>query len=165
MIWYKKSIVNYLKENWTSLLFVLIFPFILLLWNYLTGKNFVWHNISPLDTPDWQRYLYSALTFVSLGLLLYKIRFYQLLYFIFVTILGDFRSYKEIKGIIWVGLMLLMYFKIVPWFVSVLNVVISFFYNIFGFVLYSIPPLGITFFIVVPFVLFKKYAFNELSKK
>jgi hypothetical protein len=57
-----------------------------------------------------------------------------------------------------------MYLKIVPWFVSILNVVISFFYNVFGLVLYSIPSLGITFFIVVPFVLFKKYAFNELHK-
>lgn len=164
MTWYRKSILNYIKENWIFFLFAIILPFIFLFWNYLTGKNFVWHNISPLDTPDWQRYLYSALTFVSLGLLLYKIRFYQLLYFIFVTVLGDWRSYKEIKGIIWVGLMFLMYFKIVPWFVSVLNIIVSFFYNIFGFVLYSAPSLVITLAILSPFILIKKFSFNELPK-
>lgn len=165
MTWYRKSILNYIKENWIFFLFAIILPFIFLFWNFLTGKNFVWHDISPLTTPDWQRCLYSALTFPTLGFLVYKTGLYKLLYFIFVTVLGDWRSYKEIKGVIWIGLMLLMYFKIVPWFVSVLNVIVSFFYNIFGFVLYSVPSLIISLLILSPFILIKKFSFNELPKK
>ena len=153
MSWYRKEITKFVVDNYKSFLFVVIFPFILLLWNRFTGKTFVWKEISPLSTPEWQRYLYSAFTYVSLGWILYQLRFYQLLYFIFVKVLGNYRSFKEVKGVIWVGLMLLMYYKIVPWFVTVLNHIISFGYNFVGFLLFLSPVYGITFVIFTAIVL------------
>ncbi|QQS58912.1 hypothetical protein IPN35_04955 [Candidatus Peregrinibacteria bacterium] len=156
MSWQRVTLLAFFKENLSKALFVLLFSGISLLWYFFSGEPFEWKEIEVVDALEWQRLLYSALTFVSLGAFLYWIKFYKLLHFLFVEILGDFRAYKEIKGIIWGGLLLLMYFKIVPWCVGIINEGISFLYNITAFVLYLFPPLGISLILFGGFFLIRK---------
>lgn len=105
------------------------------------GKTFAWTDISPIDPPSiFVRIFYSALTFVTLGAFLYKIKFYQGLY----RVLGDWRSFKEAKAIIWVLLMGTMFFVIVPLVVDILNGILSIGYNLIALVLYAFPPVGVS---------------------
>ena len=107
MTWYKKTLKKYGKEILTGAVFSIVCTLAFLLWIYGMGKTFTWTDISPIDPPSiFVRIFYSALTFVTLGALLYKIKFYQGLY----RILGDWRSFKEAKAIIWVLLMGTMFF-------------------------------------------------------
>jgi hypothetical protein len=112
----------------------------------MKGNLFIWHNIVPIDRPDiFFRIIYSALTFVTLGALLYYIGFYQFLSLIF----GRNRSgYKSMKKLIWLGLMWVMYVAIVPAGVNILNSVISFGYNILVLLVYVSPIAFLILFII-----------------
>lgn len=74
--------------------------------------------------------------------------------------MDDWRLYKDTKKFIWGALILFMYFWVVPKVVGLLNAVISFFYNLFGLILYLLPPLGISLIayavIHIAFVLLRK---------
>jgi len=60
----------------------------------------------------------------------------------------------DIKGFIWGGLILVSYFWVIPRIVDFLNAIISFFYNILGLILYSIPVLGVTLVLGIPAVVY-----------
>ncbi len=159
MKWYKKIFIKYQKEAVSSAIFFIIFSLMLLFWYFFLGKSFLWRNIEPISAPNFfERAFYSALVFISVGALLYFIRFYQFLHFLIINLTGNWRWYKGIKSILWGCLILVMYFWIIPRIVDLLNYVISFFYNIFGLILYAIPPLGISLVIFIPLLVFiKKY--------
>ncbi len=117
------------------------------------GKSFTWTDISPIDPPSiFVRIFYSALTFVTLGAFLYKIKFYKGLY----RILGDWQSFKEAKAIIWVLLMGAMFFVIVPLVVDILNGILSIGYNLFALTLYAFPPVGVSVILFTLYFYFKK---------
>lgn len=159
MSWQKNILNKYRKEILFSAVFTLLFSFFILLWHFGLDKSFRWTKIEPISAPSLlERYFYSAFVYVTIGAFLYLIKFYQLLHKITVGFLGDWRLYKDIKGIIWGGLILVSYFWIVPKVVGILNVIISFLYNILGLILYSFPALTITLIICIPsFVFIKKY--------
>lgn len=156
MSWYKHAIIKTLKKEVRSLKLILtiVFPLTFIFWYKLSGKPFEWQWINPIAVPPYIRLFYSALVFITLGFFLYLIKFYQVLYIIFVKVLGDFRSYKEAKGLIWFGLIALMYFKIVPWFVVVLNTIISIGYNLLKLIVYISPIIGISLVLGIIFLLF-----------
>ena len=117
------------------------------------GKTFTWTDISPIDSPSiFVRIFYSALTFVTLGRLLYLAGFYKALY----RILGDWRSFKEAKAIIWVLLMAAMFFVIVPLVVDILNGILSIGYNLLALTLYAFPPVGVSMILFAFYFYFKK---------
>jgi hypothetical protein len=141
MPWYKKTLKKYGKEILTGAAFSIVCALAFLLWIYCMGKTFTWTDISPIDPPSiFVRIFYSALTFVTLGAFLYKIKFYRGLY----RLLGDWRSFKEAKAIIWVLLMGTMFFVIVPLVVDILNGILSIGYNLIALVLYAFPPVGVS---------------------
>ena len=114
MTWYKHILTKYRKEIISSAVVSVLFSITLLLWYFGLGKSFVWKNIEPISAPDlFERYFYSAFVFVTLGAFLYFIRFYQFLHGVIVGIFGDWRLYKDIKGFIWGGLILVSYFWII----------------------------------------------------
>ena len=157
MTWYKHTLTKYKKEIIFSAILSVLFSITLLLWHFGLGKSYVWTKIEPISAPGlFERYFYSAFVFVTLGAFLYFIRFYQFLHGIIVGIFGDWRLYKDIKGFIWGGLILISYFWIIPRIVDFLNSVISFFYNIFGLILYSLPSLGIALILSVPALLYTR---------
>jgi len=159
MTWYKHTLTKYKKEIIFSAILSVLFSITLLLWHFGLGKSYVWTKIEPISAPGlFERYFYSAFVFVTLGAFLYFIRFYQFLHGIIVGVFDDWRLYKDVKGFIWVGLILTSYFWVIPRIVDFLNSVISFFYNVFGLLLYSLPSLGIAMVISIPsFVFYKKY--------
>jgi len=155
MTWYKHTLTKYRKEILSSTITSVLFSIALLFWHYGLGKSFVWTKIEPISAPGlFERYFYSAFVFVTLGAFLYFIRFYQFLYGLIVGIFGDWRLYKDIKGFIWGGLMLISYFWLVPRIVDFLNSIISFFYNIFGLILYTLPSLGIALTLSLPILVY-----------
>lgn len=143
--WYKRILTEKKKEIIASTTFALVFALSVALWHYFTGKVFEWQSISPVEEPDLlPRLFYSALVFVTLGAGLYAMGFYKFLYSLYRGSRGGYRAYKEMKGAIWVVLILSMYFVIIPVVVDILNAVISFSYNISVLVLYLFPPFGIS---------------------
>lgn len=153
MTWYQKTLKKYGKEILTGAVFSIVCALAFLLWICGMGKTFTWTDISPIDPPSiFVRIFYSALTFVTLGAFLYKIKFYQGLY----RILGDWRSFKEAKAIIWVLLMGTMFFVIVPLVVDILNGILSIGYNLIALILYAFPPVGFSVILFAFYFYFKK---------
>ena len=159
MSWYKHTLKKYGKEILSGAIFTVVCTLACLLWIFVMGKTFTWTDISPIEQPSiFIRIFYSALTFITLGAFLYKVGFYKALY----QILGDWRSFKEAKSIIWVLLMGTMFFVIVPLVVDLLNSIISIGYNVFALILYAFPPVGISLIIFALYFYFKKQLQSKL---
>ncbi len=159
MSWYKHTLKKYGKEILSGAIFTVVCTLAFLLWIFVMGKTFTWTDISPIEQPSiFIRIFYSALTFITLGAFLYKVGFYKALY----QILGDWRSFKEAKSIIWVLLMGTMFFVIVPLVVDLLNSIISIGYNVFALILYAFPPVGISLIIFALYFYFKKQLQSKL---
>jgi len=144
MTWYKKVLKKYIKEIFSSATTYIFTVLFLTIWYFYSGEIFQWIWIEPLDVPPLQRALYSALTFITLGRIIYLTRFYKVLW----EILGDWQSYKEIKSVIWIILIFVMFNWIIPAFVAVVNWFISIGYNIFKLFLYIVPSFAISTLVV-----------------
>ena len=159
MSWYKHTLKKYGKEILSGAIFTVVCTLAFLLWIFVMGKTFTWTDISPIEQPSiFIRIFYSARTFIPLGAFRYKVGFYRALY----QILGDWRSFKEAKSIIWVLLMGTMFFVIVPLVVDLLNSIISIGYNVFALILYAFPPVGISLIIFALYFYFKKQLQSKL---
>lgn len=139
--WYYRRVQEYVRKDVCTIFAVISVQLAMAVWQLMQGSVFEWRNIQPIGQPDiFIRLLYSALTFGSLGAILYALRFYQFLSWIFGR---DRKGYRDAKGKIWVGLILAMYFVVVPVVVDVMNAVVSFFYNVTLLALYVSPILFI----------------------
>jgi hypothetical protein len=162
--WYKKVIIKNAKEIVSSAITYIILSFVLLLWYFVLGIKFQWQNINPLSEPSFFiRSFYSAFTFCTLGRVLYKVRFYKLLYDIIVRTLGSPELFNAIKAALWIFLMYLSYAYIVPWIFNVLNFSLSLLFNIANLALYAFPPVGIALILSFVYMLpYKKLKLNKL---
>lgn len=139
--WFERVLSEYSRSTAVAVSATLAVLLMLSLVQFVKGSSFAWNDIAPIDQPDLlSRAFYSALTFVSIGAILYQLQFYRFLSWIFGS---DRSSYKEAKRIIWIGLILMMYWYIVPVIVDFLNTAVSFAYNISLLVLYLSPVLFI----------------------
>ncbi len=144
MSWYKKALLStYHKELIVGgLVFVVLF--VLSIVQLISGELFAWRQIEPFSTPDlWNRIFWSALTFVSLGAILYHIYFYKFLSDLFGSNRG---GYRQAKAIVWFGLMCVNY-QIFPTVVDIANSIVSFAFNASVYIMYVSPMLmtGIIF--------------------
>jgi hypothetical protein len=141
MTWYKKELNKQIKEIFSSAIFYILLALSLSVWYFIIGQTFTWIPKDVFSAPSiFERTAYSALTFVTLGFVLYKIRFYQFLYYI----LGDWRTFKQAKALIWLLLMYFMYAWVVPKFFELLNFIVSIGINLFRFILFIAPPFAIS---------------------
>ena len=146
MSWHKNTLTKYGKEIKQSAIVSFVLSLAFLLYTYSIGNTFAWQEISPIEQPGLvPRLFYSALVFAGPGWFLYhKLKFWKFLYEPYRGGgRGAYREYQKLKNAFWGLLILLMYFVIVPFVVNILNTIISFFYNIFNFILYLSPALGI----------------------
>jgi len=159
--WYQKEIKKFFKETFNTTVFALLFLFSVSVWHFFLGQGYQWQTITPVPEPSmFNRLLYSALTFVTLGALLYKLKFYQVLYYIS----GDRRSFQEAKKIVWVVLVGLMFFIIIPTTVNMVNHILSFGYNILNFIFYLFPPFGGAVILAIGLFYFRRSAlYQKLS--
>ncbi len=143
--WYKKVLKENQKEIYYSAALSFVVSLGYLIWSHFQGSVFIWQSISPIEQPSiFARYFYSAFTFVTIGAFLYYVvKLWKGLHFIFVKVLGSWEIYNLVKYFVWLGLMAITYFYIVPIVVEIMNVVLSFFYNIFNLVLYISPGIGV----------------------
>lgn len=146
MSWHKDTLIKYGKEIKQSAIASFVLSLAYLLYSYHLGATFVWQEISPVEQPGLlPRLFYSALVFAGPGWFLYhKLKLWKFLYEPYRGGgRGAYREYKKLKSAVWGLLILLMYFVIVPFVVNILNTLISFFFNIFNFILYLSPALGV----------------------
>lgn len=143
MVWYKKVINDNKKEMVRSAIISLVITFALSLWYFVTGKGFERVNIEPISTPTLSIRLLSALAFVSIGRILYKLKVYYVLYMVLVVALRNKSFYNNFKKVIWYSIMFIIGFYIAPWIIGVLNIVVSFLYNMSMLILYLVPVMGI----------------------
>lgn len=140
---HKNTLLKYKKEITQSAVasFVLALVFVVYLWHL--GNTFAWQPISPIEQPNiFARIFYSALAFILPGAFLYEVGYYKILHDVIVKGFGLWGLYNLIKAVTWIALMTLMYF-VFGLTVDTLNALASFFYNIFNFILYLSPTLGI----------------------
>ncbi len=143
MNWYNKVLKVVVKEQVTIATFTVTALSGVLTWRYGFHHAFAWQNITPISAPElFERVIYSALVFVSIGAFLYWAKFYKWLHGVIVIGLEDRWLYRKVKAIIWGILMLVMYFWIVPTVVNILNFVVSLIYNLLNFAIYLFPPIG-----------------------
>jgi len=157
--WYKKVLKKYKKEIVKSTVSSIVVTLMFSFWYFTSGNSFKWETISPISQPSiFARYFYSAFAFITVGAFLYYVvRLWKGLYIIFGKILGNYPLYEFVKWIVWTLLILITYFYIVPTVVNILNVVISFIYNMSILMLYLYPPVGILGGVfIITYYIFKK---------
>lgn len=136
--WYKKSLEKNRRKTIAGTIFAVTSSLALLLWYFAFGKTFQITDFEPISTP-LEYAFYSALVFIGPGYYLrFRTKFYLNLWKAFKH---DRQTHKGIKKIIWLSMMAGI-FAVVIAIVYVLNKIISFFYNVFAFILYLCPPLG-----------------------
>lgn len=138
MTWYKKTLsCTYRKELIVgSLVFVALF--VLSIIQLVNSEPFTWRRIELFSTPDfWNRIFWSALTFVTLGAVLYRIYFYKILSMMFGS---DRSGYRQMKRIIWFGLMYVN-FQIFPAVIDAANFIASILFNSLVYIAYISPYL------------------------
>lgn len=144
MSWHKNTLLKYKKEITQSAALSFVLTLVFAIYSWHLGNTFAWESISPIEQPSiLVRAVYSALTFATLGAIIYALGFYKILYAPYRGVKGGHKEYKKDKKAIWGILILLMYFVIIPVVVNVLNAIASFFYNIFKYILYLSPAVGI----------------------
>lgn len=155
MNWTQSRIREFLEINKKALIVGLLISACVLVWGLFAAQPFEWKSIEPIPAEAPHLKILSALVFVTLGNLLYELRFYQALSFIFVDILKDRQTYKDFKRLIWTALMLFVGWVIIPWAADLINQAISIFYNIFAFFVYLVPGVGIALLLFLIFNLAK----------
>jgi len=142
---YNKELRKYIQEESSKLSIILIMVLVvtitLQLW--IGQTTFIRIDIEPISV-DWifSRLLYSALTFVTLGWVLYKVWFYKMLYAVFWRLFG-YKVYEGIKKIIRAILLGLMFFVIVPFVADLLNTVLTRRYNWLRYISFISPALWV----------------------
>jgi hypothetical protein len=136
MTWYKKALSTTYHKEFVAGGLVFVTLFVLSIIQLVNGEPFVWKHIEPFSTPDlWNRIFWSALTFVTLGAVLYRIYFYKILSMIFGS---DRSSYRQMKRIIWFGLMYVNY-QIFPAVVDTANFTTAILFNSLVYIVYISP--------------------------
>jgi len=162
--WYKEVITKHKKKAVISAIFLLCLALTYSIWRFGFGQSFEWVEITVISQPSiFNRLLYSALTFVSLGAVLYRLGFYQALHRFFVGMLRDWGLYKDVKNLVWWVLIGLMYSVIVPFVVDLINFIATIGYNIFNLILYLSPPVGIVLSLTLLAIVIKKNLYAKLS--
>jgi hypothetical protein len=135
-----------LEEYKKSTFLVLVFILILLIYRWISNNPYSWQEYNLISEPSLSIRLLSWLAFIWPWKVLYDLQFYRILYFIFVTILNNRWLYRDLKKIIWYWLMFAIWFIIIPWFIDILNQVVSFLINIVLYLNLIIPVLGVIWF-------------------
>lgn len=145
MNWKRKIFKEHIKETIFATVFSLTFALVLMVANFFFDWNFDWEEIDPIEMPPlWIRGVASFFTWFTLWNWLFNLYFYKVLYWICKLFGIRYSEYKKLKQKIWVWLMLLVTFVLIPLIVDILNSLISILFNIFQFLISTIPYMGIS---------------------
>lgn len=156
-LWHREVLKKKFKETKYQFLFLGVFFLMTMIWNYFIGQPLEWRWIEIVSQPTIPyRLLYSAAVYVTIGSVLYKVGFYKALCDFVYGILGSYDLYVRIKKVIWLSLLALMYFIIIPFAFFLINMLSSLAYNTLALMLFISP--GVFFgLIILTIVLLGKY--------
>ena len=153
---YSRTLRKFFQEEQLKLSIILMCVLVttVVLQIFIQQNEFLRIKIQPIDT-SWifSRLVYSALTFVTLGALLYKLKFYKLLYET-VWRLFWYKIYEKVKYVVRWVLIAFMYIKVVPYITNILNQTISIAYNALRYIAFISPWLWIGLMIFFIWVLY-----------
>lgn len=142
---YSRTLRKFFQEEQLKLSIILICLLVatVVLQIVIQQNEFIRIKTQPIDT-SWifSRLVYSALTFVTLGALLYKLKFYKLLYETVWRLFG-YKIYEKVKYVVRWVLIAFMYIKVVPYITNILNQTISIAYNALRYIAFISPWLWI----------------------
>lgn len=153
--WYSRVLREYIQTNAGQLTITALVLLIAAIAGQLLyfGHGFEWTTVTPFSPLPWMRNVFSAITFLTLGWLLYHALFYKSLYFVMVRVMRlSYRDYVAVKEGVWACLMYASYklqIIVVHW----LNEVASFAYNGVLFIVSLWPSFGIALLAVALLVL------------
>lgn len=99
MDWYEREIKKYSVDINTKIYAWIIIALSFSIYFYFTKWVYQWESIEIIPFVPWVWWLISALTYLTIWKLFYKSKvIYMPLYFIFVVILKDKKTYKKIKN-------------------------------------------------------------------
>jgi len=135
--WHKKySFKEYIFNNSEKIIAWILTPLFIAILFYFDWSPWEWKEINPVSMPPFIRIILSLFVYWTFWAFLYFIRFYQLLYYLLPR-----KEFKELKAIIWFLLIWFTYFTIIPFLVSIANLIIMIWYNILTLLLYVAPPI------------------------
>lgn len=149
MSWHEDRITRFFRSYKKEIIVSCLVILILTIYHIFSDKSFIWRDYKPLSEPTLTLRILSAFVFSSFGWILYQLRFYYILYIVIVGIFRNKPLYRDLKKVIWYGLMFIMGFVVAPWIVDLLNSFLSFFYNIFLLIIYVFPPYGLPLIIIL----------------
>lgn len=154
MKWYEKAIYEWTKEIYIKALYPFLAIAVAILANWLFSWNFQWQEVDVLE-PIFSKAFYSGFAFISVWAVWYKLRLWQVLYNT-VGKLFWYSFYKKVKKWLWQILIVLWFillyiiFQIINWFIEL-------WYNLFNFLVYLAPILGIPLIMIGVFLIGKEY--------
>lgn len=145
MSWKKRIFKEHIKETIFATVFSCTFALTIMIANFFFDWNFDWKEIDPIEMPPlWIRGVASFFTWFTLWNWLFNLYFYKALYSICKFLWISYSKYEKLKKQIWVWLMLLVTFVLIPLIIDILNSIISILFNIFQFLISTIPYMGIS---------------------
>lgn len=159
MKWYQERLKENGRKIFVSAITLTVFVVSTLLWSYFSGESFVWTKYEPLSYPTIGSVgFYSALAFRTLGAVLFSGGFYLFLY----KISGSRREFNRNKRDVW-KMVVIATFGLTVLVFWIINSVLSVIFNLIMFIVFLLPPVLITFGLIVSgYLVFKKFLPKEV---
>ena len=135
--WHVREIKKFVLENKYNLIFPIIVSLFLVVWYVYTDNKFVWKKHEPIPDPVFTLRMLGGIVFGTLGAFLYKTRAYLFLYKIL-----PYKTFVDLKRVIWHVMMFTIGFFIVPGTIDLANVILSFLLNVLTFIVWVFPLIG-----------------------
>lgn len=149
--WHIKEFKKFILKNKREFFISMFIMLLTITWYFFTDNSFNIKTYEPISDPIFTLRMLSGLTFLSLGNLLFRTRFYQ-----FFNYLLDKKTFNELKALVWHILMFVVGFIILPFIIDVANYILSFLLNIFNFILWFFPLIGIPLLVFLGLKFLKK---------
>lgn len=158
MNWYRDAVTKFFKQYYKELTSTVLFIVLLVLYHLIFGGKFESRLICQLPEPSIPLRALSGLVFMTFGKVLYHLWFYFILHKIVVVGLRDKWLYKDIKRIIWYGMMFFMGFVVAPWIIDQLNKLFLAACNTPYYLTHLFPPYGLSLvaFVVYLIIIYRK---------
>jgi hypothetical protein len=155
-----ETIRNYIFSSKERIILSVILLLLSLCWHYIIWEPYAWKNIEIFSMPPYIRIVLSLMVYSTIWAILVELMFYKWLSIIFHDIFKSHSWYLKAKSIIWSLLVWVMYYYITPFIIDSLNYISTIIYNIFAVTLYISPPIAISWFLIIIYVVYKNKNLN-----
>lgn len=157
MKWYEKTIYEWTKEIYIKTLYPFLVIAVAILANWHFWWSFQWQEVDVLE-PIFSKAFYGGFAFISVWAVWYKLRLWQVLY----NTIGKlfwYRFYKKVKKWLW-QIFIVLWFILLYIIFQIINWLVELWYNLFNFIIYLFPIMGIPTLLLVIFLIWREYIKN-----